>query len=79
MKTSIDPLADRITALGVRVRVEALDRQLIVTPVERMPDSPPPSWRQAVIELARSSGFSHVSLEIPGDGDEAALYRDQSV
>jgi len=75
----VESLADQLSALGMRVRVEELDRQLIVTPVERRPDVLPMSWRQAVIELARSSGFTHVSLEIPGDGDEAALYRDQSV
>jgi hypothetical protein len=70
-------LTVHLTALGVHARLEAHDRQLVVVPLNAVPDLADPVLRAAVVDLARSAGFSHVSLEIPGDEDDATLHRDQ--
>ena len=72
---SAEILADRLSALGIRARVEWHDGQLVVVPLESVPDLADPVLRAAVVELARTAGSSHVSLEILGDGEDATLHR----
>ena len=74
---SVLALADRMADVGILARMEVHERQLVVVPLHSFPDLADPVLRATVIELARSAGFSHVSLAIPGDGEDAALHRDQ--
>ncbi len=75
--TSVEILAEQLSGLGIHARLEAHDRQLIVVPSNVPPDLVDPALRAAVVELARAAGFTHVSLEIPRDEEDATLYRDQ--
>ena len=75
---TLDALAEGLNTLGLPVRLEPRDRQLVIIPLRGIPDLSNTALREEVLRLARSSGFSHVSLEIVGDGEDASLYRDQS-
>lgn len=64
---SVEALTIRLSELGVHARLEARDRQLVVVPMNSVPDIADPVLRATVVELARAAGFTHVSLEILGD------------
>jgi hypothetical protein len=69
-------LAQSLVAEGFDVAVEARDRLAVIIPsaagaAVRLTTAD----RERIVGLARSHGFSHVAIEIPGD---AELHRSQS-
>ena len=65
--TPIEAMTVRLAQLGIQARLEVRDQQLLVVPLHEDPELADSARRLAVIEMARDAGFSHVSLEIPGD------------
>lgn len=68
-------LCRQLQALGVSVRPEVRDGQLLLVPEGEMPDLSDATLRTRVIAIARSASFTHVSLEVVDD--DATVHRDQ--
>ncbi|MBV6520234.1 MAG: hypothetical protein MNPFHGCM_00339 [Gemmatimonadaceae bacterium] len=72
----IASLRERLVELSLDVEIEIRDRQLILIPRGRDAAFHDSGVRQEVVEIARSVGFTHVSVEII-DADHASLRCDQ--
>ena len=77
-------LASAIAELGVQCALEARGGLALLLPVqESVVTLQSPETRRAVVELARTHGFTHVAIELPTDrrgagerGTDAPLLRD---
>ncbi|MFN8581587.1 MAG: hypothetical protein U0163_11505 [Gemmatimonadaceae bacterium] len=61
-------LEQRLAALGLNVRAEALDRHVVLVPTTDSTNLADAGLRAAVLAVAREAGFSHVSLEVFAPG-----------
>ncbi len=69
-------LGSALLARGIRASVEARGSLAVLLPLSdpsALADAP---VRDAVLALAREHGFTHVAIEIVGDGTHAAVRGD---
>jgi hypothetical protein len=75
--TALHELAKGLKALGLAVKLEARDRQLVLIPDGPLPDLAGGDIRRRILEIARAAEFTHVSIELRESSTDAPLHRSQ--
>lgn len=75
--TELDGLSRALADLGLSLRLEARDRQLLLITEGPEPDLSDAAMRARVLDIARAAGFTHVALELAGARVDATVHRHQ--
>ena len=62
--------------LGVRCRVEGIDRLAVIAPADADAGQAAIRVRREALRLLPTHGFTHLALELPSESDRAPLHRD---
>ncbi|MFN8572252.1 MAG: hypothetical protein U0132_09350 [Gemmatimonadaceae bacterium] len=73
--SDLGELRRQFAALGLAMRVEAHERQLVLIPEGVPPDLTDQTLRARVVAIAQAASFTHVALELVDE--HATVHRDQ--